>query len=159
MSSYPSTTLAVHVVRRAFAGRGGSTLPVSGRLYDHWRPPYLHPAGCPCRVDHVGGPASKELGNCNVARVDPTEQELENCNVARVDPTEQELGNCDVARVDPTEQELGNCDVARVDRTEQELENCDVARVDPTEQELGNCDIRLLPRVSPGANPEIWPRG
>ncbi|RRT65547.1 hypothetical protein B296_00035733 [Ensete ventricosum] len=56
MSSYPSTTLAVHVVRRAFAGRGWSTLPVSGRLYDHWRRPYLHPAGCPCRVGHVGGP-------------------------------------------------------------------------------------------------------
>ncbi|RWW58999.1 hypothetical protein BHE74_00034095 [Ensete ventricosum] len=34
MPSYPSTTLAVHVVRRAFTGRG-STLPVSGRLYDH----------------------------------------------------------------------------------------------------------------------------
>ncbi|RWW15377.1 hypothetical protein GW17_00020789 [Ensete ventricosum] len=28
-----------------------------GRLYDHWRPPYLHPAGCLRRVGHVGGPA------------------------------------------------------------------------------------------------------
>ncbi|RRT39716.1 hypothetical protein B296_00050916 [Ensete ventricosum] len=28
-----------------------------GRLYDHWRPPYLHLTGCPCRVDHVDGPA------------------------------------------------------------------------------------------------------
>ncbi|RWW37138.1 hypothetical protein BHE74_00057793, partial [Ensete ventricosum] len=27
------------------------------RLYDHWRLPYLHSAGCPCRVGHVGGPA------------------------------------------------------------------------------------------------------
>ncbi|RWV81111.1 hypothetical protein GW17_00057503 [Ensete ventricosum] len=173
----------------------------SGRLYDHWRPPYLHPAGCPCRVGHVGGPAvrgyddvtarsafvisffppgktfsrrlirpgncdvarvdltEQELGNCDVARVDPTEQELGNCDATRVYPTEQELGNCDVARVDPTEQELGNRDIARVDPTEQELGNCDVARVDPTEQELGNCDVRLLPRVSPGANPGIWPRG
>ncbi|RRT62416.1 hypothetical protein B296_00039066 [Ensete ventricosum] len=76
---------------------------------------------------------SRELGKCDVARVDPTEQELGNCDVARVDPTEQELGKCDVARVDLTEQELGNCDVARVDPTEQELGNCDVARVDPTE--------------------------
>ncbi|RZS25020.1 hypothetical protein BHM03_00058171 [Ensete ventricosum] len=27
------------------------------RLYDHWRPPSLHSVGCPCRVDHFGGPA------------------------------------------------------------------------------------------------------
>ncbi|RZR74168.1 hypothetical protein BHM03_00033072, partial [Ensete ventricosum] len=78
---------------------------------------------------------------------------------SRVDPIEQELENCDVARVDPTEQELGNYDVARVDPNEQELGNCNVVRVDPTEQELGNCDFRLLPRVSPGANPGIWPSG
>ncbi|RWW36797.1 hypothetical protein BHE74_00058146 [Ensete ventricosum] len=110
MPSYPSTTLVVPVVRRAFA-------------------------------------------------VNSTEQEPGNFDVTRVDPTEQELGNCNVARVGPTEQELGNCNVARVDPTEQELGNCDVARVDPTEQELGNCDVRLLPRVSPGANPGIWPRG
>ncbi|RWW50864.1 hypothetical protein BHE74_00042841 [Ensete ventricosum] len=43
MSLYPSITLVVLAVRRAFT-------------YDHWRPPYLHPAGCPCRVGHVGGP-------------------------------------------------------------------------------------------------------
>ncbi|RRT46675.1 hypothetical protein B296_00051441, partial [Ensete ventricosum] len=28
-----------------------------GRLYDHWRPPYLYPVGCLCWVGHVGGPA------------------------------------------------------------------------------------------------------
>ncbi|RRT31212.1 hypothetical protein B296_00051672, partial [Ensete ventricosum] len=104
------------------------------------------------RVD----PTEQELGNCDVARVDPTEQEPGNCDVARVDPTEQELGNCDVTRVDPTEQELENCDIVRADLTERELGNCDAARVDPTEQELGNYDFRLLARVSPGANPEIW---
>ncbi|RWW38460.1 hypothetical protein BHE74_00056308 [Ensete ventricosum] len=98
-----------------------------------------------CDVARVD-PTEQELGNCDVARVDPTEQELGNCDVARVDPIEQELGNCDVARVDPTEQELGNCDVARVDLIEQELGNYDVARVDPTEQELGNCDVA---RVDP----------
>ncbi|RRT44853.1 hypothetical protein B296_00041178, partial [Ensete ventricosum] len=70
--------------------------------------------------------------------------ELGNSNVARVDPAEQELGNRDVARVDPTERELGNCDVARVDPTERELGNCDVARDDPTEQELGNWDSQEL---------------
>ncbi|RZS02046.1 hypothetical protein BHM03_00032020 [Ensete ventricosum] len=32
-------------------------LPRKGRLYDYWRPSYLHPAGCPCRVGHVDGPA------------------------------------------------------------------------------------------------------
>ncbi|RWW51194.1 hypothetical protein BHE74_00042486 [Ensete ventricosum] len=101
----------------------------------------------------------RELGNCDAARVDLTKQKLGNYDAARVDPTEQEPGNCDVARVDPTEQELGNCDVARADLTERELGNYDVARVDPTEQKLGNCDVRLLPRVSPGANPGIWPRG
>ncbi|RRT53479.1 hypothetical protein B296_00037241 [Ensete ventricosum] len=84
----------------------------------------------------------------------------------------QELGNCNVARVDPTEQELGNYDAARVDSTEQELRNCDVARVDPTEQELGNYDFRLFAKgesgreswdliewVDSGANPRVWPRG
>ncbi|RWV76995.1 hypothetical protein GW17_00062239, partial [Ensete ventricosum] len=139
MPSYPSITLTVHVVRRAFAGRGvdptcvrsavqplAPPILASGRLPVSGRP--RRRASCP----------KQEPGNFDVARVDPTEQELGNCNVARVDPTEQELGNCDVARVDPTEQELGNCNVARVDPTEQELGNCDVARVDPTEQELGN---------------------
>ncbi|RZS19093.1 hypothetical protein BHM03_00051442 [Ensete ventricosum] len=176
MSSYPSTTLVVPVVRRAFAGRGCR--------------PYLCQVGCtttgaphtcirpvarvgsatsafvisffPPREDLLETPdeGAEEEVLCLAAgsRVDPTEQELGNCNVARVDPTDQELGNCNVARVDTTEHELGNCNVARVDPTEQELGNCDVTRVDPTEQELENCDVRLLPRVSPGANPEIWPR-
>ncbi|RRT34585.1 hypothetical protein B296_00053092 [Ensete ventricosum] len=134
LSSYTSTMPVVLAVRDAFTGEGigltcvrsvvrllgyrsylcqvgrttagDSALPVPGRPHDHWRP--------------------------------HTCQELGNCDVARVNPTEQELGNCDVARVDPTEQELENFDVARADPTEQELENCDVARGDPTEQELGN---------------------
>ncbi|RRT39643.1 hypothetical protein B296_00048145 [Ensete ventricosum] len=132
----------------------------SGRLYDHWRIPYLHPIGYLRRIGHVGGsvvrgyddltarvdPTKQELGNCDVARADPTEQELGKCDVVRVDPTEQELGSYDIARVDPSEQELGNCDVARVDPSEQELGNYDVARVDPTEQELGNCEVA---RVDP----------
>ncbi|RWW04232.1 hypothetical protein GW17_00032549, partial [Ensete ventricosum] len=46
MSSYPSTTPAVLVVRHASAGRP----------YDRWRPPYLHPTSFPRRVDHIGGP-------------------------------------------------------------------------------------------------------
>ncbi|RRT35662.1 hypothetical protein B296_00047855 [Ensete ventricosum] len=100
----------------------------------------------------------RELGKCDVVRVDPTKQELGNCDVARVDPTEQELGKCDVVRVDPIERELGKCDVVRVDPTEQELRKCDVVRVDPTERELGKCDVGLLPRVNPGVNPGIWPR-
>ncbi|RWW42818.1 hypothetical protein BHE74_00051590 [Ensete ventricosum] len=36
MPSYPPTMLAVLAMRRAFAGR----------LYDHWRPPYIRPVTC-----------------------------------------------------------------------------------------------------------------
>ncbi|RZR73681.1 hypothetical protein BHM03_00026944 [Ensete ventricosum] len=130
-----------------------------GRLYDHWRPPYLHPAGCPCRVGHVGGPAVRGYDDVAARSAfvisffpPPREDLLEAldegaedevlCLFAglRVNSTEQEPGDCDVARADLTEQELGNCDAARVDLTEQELGNYDVARVDPTEQELGSCD-------------------
>ncbi|RRT44303.1 hypothetical protein B296_00020060 [Ensete ventricosum] len=153
-----------------------STLPVSGRLYEHWRPP-VYPAGYLRRVGHVGGPTVRGCDDLaarsafvisffppppedlleapdkgvedevlHLTAVDPTEHELGNCVVARVDPIEHEIGNCGVARVDPTEQELGNCDVARVDPTEHELGNYGVARVGPTEQELENCNVA---RVDP----------
>ncbi|RZS16872.1 hypothetical protein BHM03_00048939 [Ensete ventricosum] len=185
MPSYPSTTLAVLAVRRAFTGRryrpylcqiGCTTTgaphtcirPVArvgsitsmGQLSEGmmtWCVGRAGELGEVCRS--VNDVAGAELISDHLETIlDPTEHELGNCNVARVDPTEHELGNCDVARVDLTEQELGNCGVARVDPTEQELENRDVARVDPTEQELGNCDVGLLPRVNPGASPGIWPR-
>ncbi|RRT72875.1 hypothetical protein B296_00015326 [Ensete ventricosum] len=55
-----------------------------------------------------GAEDERELGKCDVARVDPTERELGKCDVARVDPTKRELGKYDVVRVDPTEQELRN---------------------------------------------------
>ncbi|RWV77397.1 hypothetical protein GW17_00061781 [Ensete ventricosum] len=35
---------------------GVSTLPVSGRSYDRWHSPYMHPTSFPRRVGHVGGP-------------------------------------------------------------------------------------------------------
>ncbi|RRT35413.1 hypothetical protein B296_00056741 [Ensete ventricosum] len=142
-------------MRRASA-RGVPTLPVSGRLYDHWRPPYLHPAGCLRRVGHV-----------HIIPPPPREDLLK---VADEGAEDEVLCLAAGSRVDPTEQELENCEVARVDPTEQELGNCEVARVDPTEQELGNCDFRLLPRVSgrepwdlaegmnSGANLRVWPR-
>ncbi|RZS14120.1 hypothetical protein BHM03_00045783 [Ensete ventricosum] len=158
MPSYPSTTLVVPVVRRAFAGRGCR--------------PYLCQVGCMTTgaphscirpVAHVGWATSAgqlsegmmmwRLGqHLSYHSSPPREDLLEEpdegaeyevlCLAAgsRVNSTEQEPGNFDVAKVDPTEQELGNCNVARVDPTEQELGNCNVARVDPTEQ---------------GANPEI----
>ncbi|RZS10042.1 hypothetical protein BHM03_00041193, partial [Ensete ventricosum] len=144
---------------------GVSTLPASGRLYDHWRPPYLHSAGCPCRVGHVDGPTVRGYDDVAakssfvISFFPPPEDFLEApdegakdevlCLAAgsRLSWTSSEWGLGDFKRcTDLTEQELENCDAARVDPTEQELGNCNVARVDPIEQELKNCDVA---RVDP----------
>ncbi|RWV80114.1 hypothetical protein GW17_00058657 [Ensete ventricosum] len=94
-----------------------STLHVSGRPYDRWHPPYLHPTSFPRRVGHVDGPVvpgcedvttEQELRNLNGAGAYPTEQELGNSNGARADLTEQELVNLNGAGAYPIEQELGN---------------------------------------------------
>ncbi|RWW50565.1 hypothetical protein BHE74_00043175 [Ensete ventricosum] len=53
--SYPPAMLAVLAMRRAFAGGGVSTLPVSGRLVRALAPP-VYPIGYLRRVSHVGGP-------------------------------------------------------------------------------------------------------
>ncbi|RRT48138.1 hypothetical protein B296_00035062 [Ensete ventricosum] len=135
-------------VRKNLPREGFAPRHLARRLYVYWRHPIL-PSG---QLPALGRPRRRascprrELGDCDVARVDPTEQELGKCDIVRVDPIEQELGKCDVVRVDPTEQELGNCDVVRVDPTKQELGKCNGARVDPTEQELGNCNVE---RVDP----------
>ncbi|RWW56584.1 hypothetical protein BHE74_00036689 [Ensete ventricosum] len=133
-----------------------STLPVSGRSYDHWgfgltcarsavrppAPPYLRPTSFPHRVGHIGGPVVRgredvvARSSFAISFFPPREDLLEVPDEGAED--ERELGNLNGAGADPIEQELGSLNGPRADPTEHELGNWNGVGADPTEQELGN---------------------
>ncbi|RZR78393.1 hypothetical protein BHM03_00003704 [Ensete ventricosum] len=138
---------------------------MSGRLYDHWRPPYIRP------VTYVGSTTWAGQLSEGVMTWRPGQHlsyhssppgktfsrrlmrvpKMRSCAYPPVRGRSElvlsaDLGISSSAVADPTEQELRNCTVARVDPTEHELRNYDVARVDPTEHELGNYNVA---RVDP----------
>ncbi|RZS28969.1 hypothetical protein BHM03_00062632 [Ensete ventricosum] len=165
MLSYPSTTPAVLAVRNASAGKGCqpylcqvdrttdgvSVLPVSGRPYDRWRPPYLHPTSFPRRVDHVG-------------RADSTEQELGNLNGAGADPIEvnsstnpgdlAERVNSGTNPRDLAEKVNSSTNPGIWPRRWTRSQILGFGR----EGELGHKSWDLAEKVNSGTNPRVWPR-
>ncbi|RZS03615.1 hypothetical protein BHM03_00033808 [Ensete ventricosum] len=159
MSSCPSTTPVVLVVRHVSAGKGVDLTCVKSTVRPLRCRPYL------CQVDHtIAGVSTLLVSASRVGLATsagqlsegartwqpgqhlpyhsspPPEDLLEVPDEGAEDEvlSRQELRNLNGAGVDPTEQEIENSNGVRADPTEQKLENWNGAGADPTEQELGN---------------------
>ncbi|RRT50467.1 hypothetical protein B296_00032814 [Ensete ventricosum] len=136
---------------------------MSGRLYDHWRPPYIRPITCVGSATLAGqlsegvmtwrpgqhlsyhSPLPGKTFSRRLKRV----LKMRSCAklLVRDRPELQESirpsGSSGIVMKQESIRPNGSSGIAvlaRVDPTEQELRNCYVARVDPTERELGNCN-------------------